>query len=322
MGSHRVVMFAFTGAQIIDVTGPLEVFARTARWLRDHRRITPDAYSVELVAERAGRIVMSNGLQLVANRRYDAVRSADTLLIAGGIGVDTLLPDRRLRDWIARSAQRIPRLGSICTGALLLAKAGLLDERRATTHWSYVDRLAALAPSARIERDAIYVQDGNLFTSAGVTAGMDMALSMVEADWGRTTALAVARELVMYMKRPGGQSQFSGPLGAQLRDDVFGGLQVWIHEHLDGDLSVASLAQRANMSIRNFGRLFRKRLGTSPAGYVRRARLEEARRQMETSRELRLKSVARRCGFASEQQMRRAFRQGVGINPSQYRERF
>jgi transcriptional regulator GlxA family with amidase domain len=315
-------MFGFTGAQILDITGPLEVFARSSRWLREHRGVKPGAYQVELVSDKAGPVTMSNGLNLIATRRYSDVRGVDTLLVSGGIGYETLLADRHLSEWLARSARRVQRIGSICTGAMLLAKAGVLDGRRATTHWNYFPRLAALAPRARIDPDAIYVRDGNVYSSAGVTAGMDMALAMVESDWGKTTALAVAQELVMFLKRPGGQSQFSGHLSAQMRDDVFGALQLWIHEHLDGDLSVQRLAQRANMSVRHFGRLFRQRLGGTPSEYVRRARLDEARRQIESGGGLRLKSVARRCGFHDEQQLRRAFRQGVGVTPAEYRARF
>jgi transcriptional regulator GlxA family with amidase domain len=322
MSAHRVVMFGFEGAQILDVTGPLEVFARTSRWLRDHRGLRQDAYTVELVAARAGLVTMSNGLGLQASRRYTDVRNAGTLLVAGGIGYEALLDDRRLREWLVRMAGRAQRVGSICTGAMLLASAGLLDGLSVTTHWNYFRRLAALAPRARIQMDAIYVQDGNVYTSAGVTAGMDMALAIVEADWGKTTALAVAQELVMFLKRPGGQSQFSGYITAQMRDDLFGALQLWIHEHLDAELSVEVLAARANMSVRNFGRLFRRRLGSTPAQYVRRARLDAARRQIEGTANLRLKAVARRCGFADEQQLRRAFRVGVGVTPAEYRARF
>ena len=322
MGAHRVVMLGFENAQILDVTGPLEVFARTSRWLRDHRGLGHDAYAVELVAERAGLVRMSNGLSLQASRRYSDVRSAGTLLVAGGIGYEALLGDRRLREWMVRMAARVQRVGSICTGAMLLAAAGLLDGLSVTTHWNYFRRLGALAPRARIETDAIYVKDGKVYTSAGVTAGMDMALAIVESDWDKTTALAVAQELVMFLKRPGGQSQFSGYISAQMRDDLFGSLQLWIHEHLDAELSVEVLAARANMSVRHFGRLFRRRLGSTPAQYVRRARLDAARRQIESTAELRLKAVARRCGFADEQQLRRAFRAGVGVTPAEYRARF
>ena len=319
--THRVVMLGYPQAQILDITGPIEVFARTARWLRDHRGIHPPAYEVELVAARRGRLETSGGLALIAMRRYADVRRADTLLVAGGIGYQEAIRDAALLEWIRRQSTKVGRLGSICTGALLLAAAGLLEGRAATTHWAYCDRLAQMAPRTRVEPDAIYVQSDSIYTSAGVTAGMDMALAMVEADWGKATALAVAQELVMYFKRPGGQSQFSRHLSAQLRDDVFGNLELWILDHLDDDLSVERLAERASMSTRHFARLFAQRLGTPPGTYVRRVRVEEARRRIESGG-VRLKRVARQCGFADEQKLRRAFRQVLGVTPMEYRERF
>ena len=317
---HRVVMLGYPQAQILDITGPLEVFARTARWLREHRGIE-QAYEIELLGPRRGLLRTSGGLDLVATRRYSDLRRADTLLIAGGIGYADALRDRALLAWIAKQRDRVPRLGSVCTGALLLAAAGVLDGETATTHWAYCDRLATLAPRATVERDAIYVCSGHIYTSAGVTAGMDMALGMVEADWGKATALAVAQELVMYFKRPGGQSQFSRHLSAQLQDDVFGALELWMLDHLDADLSVDRLAQRANMSSRHFARLFAARMGATPAAYVKRVRIEAARRRIEEGRP-RLKQVARQCGFADEQTLRRAFRQVLGITPAEYRQRF
>ena len=317
---HRVAMLGFPQAQILDITGPLEVFARTSRWLRDHQDLSFDAYEIELVAPRAGPIVTSGGLQLLAARAYTDMRPADSLLIAGGIGYEALLKDRALLDWIRRQASKVGRIGSICTGALVLAAAGLLDGKRATTHWAYCDRLEKLAPGARVERDAIFVHD-TLYTSAGVTSGMDMALALVEADWGKACALAVAQELVMYLKRPGGQSQFSRFLSAERRDDVFGNLELWILEHLDADLSVESLARRADMSTRHFARMFTQRLGATPAAYVRRLRVEHARARIESGA-ARVKQVARECGFADEQKLRRAFRQVLGVSPAEYRARF
>jgi len=313
-------MLGFPQAQILDITGPLEVFARTSRWLRDHQDLSFDAYEIELVAPRAGPIVTSGGLQLLAARAYTDMRPADSLLIAGGIGYEALLKDRALLDWIRRQASKVGRIGSICTGALVLAAAGLLDGKRATTHWAYCDRLEKLAPGARVERDAIFVHD-TLYTSAGVTSGMDMALALVEADWGKACALAVAQELVMYLKRPGGQSQFSRFLSAERRDDVFGNLELWILEHLDADLSVESLARRADMSTRHFARMFTQRLGATPAAYVRRLRVEHARARIESGA-ARVKQVARECGFADEQKLRRAFRQVLGVSPAEYRARF
>jgi transcriptional regulator GlxA family with amidase domain len=319
--AHRVVMLGYPRAQILDITGPLEVFARTARWLRDHHGFQRDAYQIELVAPGAGWVETSGGLGLLATRRYGDVRRADTLLIAGGIGHAELMQDQKLLRWIRDQANKVDRIGSICTGALLLAAAGLLDGKTVATHWAYCDRLAAVAKNSRVERDAIYVQNGKLYTSAGVTAGMDMALAMVEADFGKATALAIAQELVMYLKRPGGQSQFSRHLSAQRRDDVFGNLELWMLDHLDADLSVENLARRIDASPRHFARLFMQRMGTTPAAYVRRLRVEHARSRIESGAR-RAKQVARECGFADEQSLRRAFRQILGVTLADYRSRF
>lgn len=314
-------MLGFERAQILDITGPLEVFARTSRWLRDHHDLRFDAYEIELVAPRAGPFETSGGLQLLAARGYADLTSTDTLLIAGGIGYESLLKDLELLEWIRRQASKVARIGSICTGALVLAAAGLLDGKRATTHWAYCDRLAKLAPGSDVQRDAIFVRSDKLYTSAGVTSGMDMALALVEADWGKACALAVAQELVMFLKRPGGQSQFSRYLSAERRDDVFGNLELWILEHLDADLSVERLARRADMSTRHFARMFTQRIGATPAAYVRRLRVERARTRIEGGA-THLKQVTRECGFADEQKLRRAFREVLGVTPAEYRARF
>ena len=319
--TRHIVMLGYPDAQILDITGPLEVFARTSRWLRDHHRVDHEAYRIELVAPRAGWFATSGGLRLFAERAYSDAATPHTLLIAGGIGYRSFMKDESLLQWIRRQESRVERLGSICTGALLLAAAGLLKGRPATTHWAYLDRLRDTEPDIELNRDAIYVRSGKLYTSAGVTAGMDMALAMVESDWGKPTALAVAQELVMYLKRPGGQSQFSRHLLAQQRDDVFGALELWMLEHLDADLSVEKLARRASMSPRHFARVFRQRLGTTPAAYVRRLRVEEARRHIEGG-SARVKHVARESGFTSDQQLRRAYKQVLGITPAEYRSRF
>jgi transcriptional regulator GlxA family with amidase domain len=249
------------------------------------------------------------------------VDGVDTLLVAGGIGWEEAIRDRRMMEWLAAQAGRVQRLGSICNGAMLLAAAGLLDGRQATTHWAYLDRLAALAPKARLDRDALYVRSGNIYTSAGVTAGMDLALALVEEDHGKAVALAVAQELVLFLKRPGGQSQFSRHLEAQRRDDLFGELELWMLENPGADFSVARLARRMNMSPRHFARLFTQRLGASPAAHARRLRVEQARRRIEEGATT-LKRVARECGFADEQSLRRGFRAVVGITPAEYRQRF
>lgn len=318
---HRVVMLGFPQGQILDITGPLEVFSRTARWLAEHRGTRMPAYLTEFVAARAGPVTLSNGLQLVASRRYADVKDADTLLVAGGIGWEEATRDRALLAWLCSQARRVERLGSICNGAMLLAAAGLLEGRTATTHWAYLDRLARLSPKSRVDREALYVRSGNIYTSAGVTAGMDLALALVEQDHGKATALAVAQELVLFLKRPGGQSQFSRHLQAQRRDDLFGELELWMLEHPSEDMSVERLARRMSMSPRHFARLFAERLGESPGAYVRRLRVEQARRRIEEGA-LKLKQVARECGFADEQSLRRGFQALVGITPAEYRQRF
>ena len=319
--AHKVVMLAYPGAQILDVTGPLEVFARTSRWLCDHGGHAIPPYSVEIIAARAGLVRMSSGLELVAHRAWRDVGDADTLLVAGGIGYAAAAADPQLLAWLRAQAARARRVGSICTGAMLLGAAGLLEGRRATTHWAYFDRLQASAPSCKVERDAIWVQDGAVWSSAGVTAGMDLALALVEADWGKAVALAVAQELVIYRKRPGGQGQFSRFLEAERRNDRTGELQLWILDHLDRDLSVSRLAEAAGMSERHLSRRFKSETGLSPADYVERVRVEEARRRLEAG-SAHLKDLARQCGFADEQALRRAFRRRLGVLPSEYRERF
>jgi len=319
---HHVVMLGYDDAQILDITGPLEVFARCARWLREKDVCSGMAYRVELVAAKAGPVRTSSGLCVIAERSFRDVTRADTLLIAGGIGCHRVMEDQAVLRWIRRIAPKSPRLGSVCTGALILGRAGLLDEKAATTHWDYVDELRDMGRSIRLQPDAIYVRDGNLYTSAGVTAGMDLALAMVENDWGQPVALAVAQELVMFLKRPGGQSQFSSHLAAQFsEDDRLRELQLWILDHLDRDLSVSALAARVAMSERNFARRFNAGVGMPPAHYVARARLEAARRKLEDNN-LHIAQIARRCGFGTAETMRRSFVAELGVSPSDYRERF
>jgi len=318
---HRVAMLAYDDAQILDITGPLEVFARTSRWLIDQGRRRTPCYEITLLGERRGVIRTSGGLKLQPGRSYRAAGPIDTLLISGGIGCEQAMQDRALLEWIRRQSSRVERLGSICTGALILAAAGLLKDRPATTHWAYCERLGQLAPDAAVNADAIYVKSGRIYTSAGVTAGMDMALAMVEEDCGRPVALAVAQALVMFLKRPGGQSQFSRHLQAQrTRDERLGELELWILDNLERPLNVPELASRAAMSARHFARRFTAETGTTPAEYVARARLDTARRLLEETR-LSLKEVATRCGFAQEQNLRRAFVRRLGVTPTDYRER-
>lgn len=319
--THHVVMLTFPEAQVLDAMGPLEVFSRTARWLRDTWGRNEPAYEVEVVAAEAGPVAMSNGVELVARRSFREVEACDTLLVCGGVGWDAASKDPALLAWLRTMAPRVERLGSVCTGSLVLAAAGLLAGRAATTHWAWCDRLAEMEPRCAVEPDAIFVESGKLFTSAGVTTGMDLALELVERDWGKATAVAVAQQLVIYRKRPGGQGQFSRFLEAERRCDVFGALQLWILDHLEEELPLERLAEAAGMSPRHFSRRFKAEVGVTPAAYLAKLRLEEARRRLESGAAS-LKDVARRCGFADEQNLRRAFRRHVGVAPSEYRERF
>ena len=319
---HRVVMLGFPDAQILDITGPLEVFARGTRWLRDKGITRNPAYTVELVAPKAGPFAVSSGLRMVAERSYRDVSRVDTLLVAGGLGVDAVMEDADMLGWIRRMAPKVRRLGSVCTGALILARAGLLENKAATTHWNRVSDLEGASPSIHVHGDDIYVRDGKIYTSAGVTAGMDMALAMLEEDWGQPAALGVAQALVMFLKRPGGQSQFSGHLAAQFSENNrIRELQLWMLDHLQEDLSVSKLAAKLAMSDRNFARRFRETVGTPPAQYVSSIRLEAARRRLEASK-LPVSQVARRSGFGTQETMRRTFIAELGISPSDYRERF
>jgi transcriptional regulator GlxA family with amidase domain len=321
--ARRVVMVAFPDAQIIDITGPLEVFGRAARWLtEEHGRRTP-AYTVEIAASKSGPFATSSGIRLIADHAISDLRGPiDTLMVAGGRGVTDALRDRALIKWRRGSLRRTRRLCSVCTGAFLLAEAGLLDGRTATTHWRHCDRLAARYPAVSVEIDPIFVRDGKIFTSAGVTAGIDLALALVEEDHGRDVALAVARELVMFLRRPGGQSQFSVQLSTQQADrEPIREIQRWIADHLGADLSVEALARRAAMSPRNFARVFAREVGFTPGQFVENSRVEAARRRLEESVDG-VDSIASECGFGTRESMRRAFIRTLRVPPSAYRSRF
>jgi transcriptional regulator GlxA family with amidase domain len=315
--ARRIVVVVFPDVQALDVTGPTEVFS-----LAERSRPEP-TYTIELVAGDGASVRTSSGLQLIPDRALDRARdSIDTLIVAGGLGVQSAARDERLINWLRLAARRSRRVASVCTGAFLLAKAGLLEGRRATTHWAACDALARNYPSVAVEADPIFVRDGNVYTSAGVTAGIDLALALVEEDLGRQTALAVARSLVLFIRRPGGQAQFSAGLASQAAARPgLNELQAWIVEHLDHDLSVPALAERAFMSPRNFARVFSNEVGVTPAAYVEAVRLERARTLLETT-QLQLDEVALRCGFGTVETLRRVFGRRLGVNPSDYRSRF
>jgi len=316
-------MLAYPGIQMLDVMGPLEVFSRTSRWLKDNGRRAGDAYSLEILGLRRGPFRASSGLRVYADRRFDEVgRGIDTLLVAGGVGTERYRSNPPILRWLRKQSGQVRRLASVCTGAFLLAEAGILKGRRATTHWASCDRLARSFPDVSVEPDTIFVQEGSVYTSAGVTAGMDLALAMVEEDQGRDVALAVARELVLFLRRPGGQAQFSAQLAVQFAErEPLRDLQAHILDRPDDDLSVETLARRAGMSPRNFARVFTRQVGTTPARFVTTARVETARRLLEESAEP-LETVCSRSGLGTLESMRRAFLRIVGIPPGQYRARF
>ncbi|MBU9665572.1 GlxA family transcriptional regulator [Burkholderia multivorans] len=320
MSSPRpILILAFPRAQLLDVSGPLQVFASVNELALERGRPAP--YAPRIVAADAGPVETSSGVAVVADSLRSAARGIDTLIVAGGKGVHAASRDVRLVRWVRRQADRARRVASVCTGAFLLAEAGLLDGRRAVTHWTRCDELAARYPNVRVEADPIFIREGALWTSAGVTAGIDLALALVEEDLGRAVALDVARELVVFLTRPGGQAQFSAMLSMQRTDDRFGELHAWIAEHLGADLSVPALAERARMSERSFVRHYRASTGRTPARAVEQIRVEAAQRLLgETGWPV--KRIAARCGFGSEETLRRSFVRVLGVSPQEYRERF
>ena len=314
---RRIAILAFDGVQTLDVTGPFEVFSTADRLRRGSE------YTVEIVAPEARPIRTGSGLSITPDRATNALRGPiDTLLVAGGEGVHEAARDESLVRWVKRTAARSRRVASVCTGAYMLAEAGLLDGCRAATHWASAADLARRHPDIEVDPESIYVRDGDIWTSAGVTAGMDLALALVEEDLGRATALETARWLVVFVKRPGGQSQFSSHLQAQLAERrPLRELQEWMSANLDGDLSVPALAARATMSERNFARAFSREVGMTPAAYVEALRVDHARVRLESTGQ-KLEAVARGCGFGTVETMRRAFHRRLGVGPAGYRDRF
>ncbi len=314
----RIAILAFPRFQLLDVTGPADVFAEASRQLG-----RPGAYRVQVIGTEEGMLQSSSGLCLAVDATVAKHRGAiDTLLVAGSPRIEDMSSDLQLQDWLRRRSRAARRYGSVCTGAFVLGAAGLLDGKRVATHWNAAARLAAAYPGAQVEADAIHVKDGKLFTSAGVTAGMDLALAMVEEDHGRELALRVARELVMFLKRPGGQSQFSAHLAAQTSErSSVRAVQDHVLANLADDLSVPALASRAGMSERNFARIFRSETGATPAEFVERARIDAARRLAEES-DLPAKRLADAVGYSNVDGFRRAFGRRLGVNLTEYRRRF
>jgi transcriptional regulator GlxA family with amidase domain len=313
-----VEIVVFTGVQILDVAGPLQAFTSANDYALKAALTRP--YDVRVVAQKERAITASAGLTFAAANLSPARSPLDTLIVAGGPGIRGIGENKKLVAWVRKRARRARRVTSVCTGAFLLGAAGLLDGRRAVTHWTECDTLAKLYPAIKVEPDPIFVRDGAVWTSAGVTAGIDLALALIEEDLGRPLALAVARHLVMFLKRPGGQSQFSAALELQ-EDEKFGALHEWIASHVGRDLSLPVLAREAKMSERSFSRRYVEATGTTPARAVEKLRVEAARMMLSDSK-LPVKRIAARCGFGSEETMRRSFLRNLSATPQDYRARF
>lgn len=321
MGLLRVIMVAMPCNEVVEVDGALDAFYAANQALKRSGK-PADGYAVEVVSP-VTTVRAWAGLRLVANRSFRTVRGTiDTLIVTGVDGPEDARRDRRLIRWLRSRGPRARRVVGLCTGSYVLAEAGLLEGRRATTHWQDCDEMARLYPGVVVEREPIYVRDGDVYTSAGSTAGLDLILALIEEDFGRCVALQVARRMVFFLQRPGGQAQFSALLSAQMAErDPIRDLQTWILEHPGRELSVEALAARVRMSPRNFSRVFAREVGMTPGRFVQRVRVEAARRLLEeTSRGV--GNVAAACGFGGPETMRLAFLRTLAVSPKRYRARF
>jgi transcriptional regulator GlxA family with amidase domain len=318
-GKRIVEVLAYPSVKLLDVTGPIQVFASANAFMAQAGEAMP--YAIRIVAQGGDRVEASGGVELAVHPLSAVDAALDTLVIAGGEGVAAAVADTVLIDWVRERAKQSRRTASVCTGAFLLAASGMLDGRRAVTHWAFCAELARRYPAIRVEPDPIFVQDGPVWTSAGVTSGIDLALALVEEDLGRAAALAVARYLVVFLKRPGGQAQFSEFLSLQTTDERFGALHDWISNHLGGDLSLPVLARQAGMSERSFSRHYAEATGQTPARAIERLRVQGARHLLSETR-LPVKRISQRCGFGSEETMRRSFLRLLDTTPQDYRARF
>lgn len=316
---RRIVLLAVSPVEELDLVAPVEVFGTANRLIRPGHPV----YSVEVVSNTAdGRIDGVCGLSLLAHRHYkDTKPKPDSVLLVCGVDARNTR-DAGLLAWLRSIASSVRRLGAVCVGAFLLAEAGLLDKRRATVHWKYARELAIRYPRTSVDPNPIWVQDKNIYTSAGISAGIDLALAWVEQDHGAAAAMKVARELVLFLRRPGGQDQFSASLAAQaLETKSIHELQVWIAENLERDLNVALLAGRVAMSPRNFARVFTREMGITPSRYLLQLRVEAVRRLLEQT-DKSPSQIAPICGFSSSDLMRRGFKRALGTTPARYRAHF
>jgi transcriptional regulator GlxA family with amidase domain len=318
--ARKIAILAVEDAQLLDVTGPFQCFA-TANDLAPQRDAVP--YDPIAVSPDGGALRTSSGMVVQTRPLADlAGEVVDTLIVAGGIGTRRAMQDaaliRAIQDW----SVRVRRLASVCTGAFLLAEAGLLDGKRVATHWWAAESLQRRFPAIEVMPEPIFLHDGGIWTSAGITAGIDLSLALIQDDLGHDRAMAIARHLVVFLKRPGGQAQFSAALEAQISADrEFAALHAWVREHLDEELKVERLAAQAGMSARTFARAYAAKAGRTPARMVEAMRIEAARRALEMS-DAPLKQIARDCGFGDEERMRRAFQRRLDVGPFDYRVRF
>jgi transcriptional regulator GlxA family with amidase domain len=316
-------ILGYNGVQALDIVGPVDAFSIASVHVASERPGRESAYEVLVLGPSRRAFVAESGIAIRPHRALDAAPRLDTVIIAGGRAL-RLEPEisARVAQWLKARARGIRRVASVCTGIYALAPTGLLNGRRVTTHWRFTAEIAQRFPRLRVDPNALFIKDGQFYTSAGITAGIDLALALIEEDYGPQVALAVARDLVVYLKRPGGQEQYSEPLRFQMQSsDRLSDLVPWIIAHLDHDLSVGALAEKACLSPRQFARRFKQALGSTPGDFVENLRLDEARRRLSASGAT-IEGVADSVGFASADSFRRAFERRFGIAPSIYRGRF
>jgi len=320
MPPKHVVIVGYDEITSLDVSGPLEAFSSAL--LETSKGRPQPCYKVTIAALGAKTFCSESGLCVTAHCSLSSLRQVDTLIVPGGRGMRNPSTAAQLAAWISKRVNQIRRIASVCTGVYGLARTGLLNGRRVTTHWKFANDLAARYPKLQVDASPLYIRDGKFYTSAGVTAGIDLSLALIEEDFGPQLALAVARELVVYVKRPGGQEQFSEPLKFQMASTSrLADLPAWITGHLDQDLSVEALAQRMNLCPRQFSRRFKAEFKSTPAAFVQRLRLDEARARLAVAN-CTVQSVADSVGFNDSDSFRRAFVKCFGVPPQQYRNRF
>jgi transcriptional regulator GlxA family with amidase domain len=320
MNPRHIVIVGYDDIMGLDLVGPMEAFGSAQ--VKSSRGLVEPCYRVTIAGLQSKTFRSEFGLRFATERSLASIHEADTVIVPGGSGLRLSNTPLKLAEWLRKTAGSIRRIASICTGIYGIAPSGLLDGRKVATHWKFASDLAKRYPKLKVDPSSLYIKDGKFWTAAGVTAGIDLSLALIEEDFGPEVALSVARELVVYMKRPGGQEQYSEPLQFQLQSrSRFADLLPWMLAHLDQDLSVEMLAERISLCPRQFSRRFVQEFGSSPASFVRRLRLDEARQRL-SSPDCTVEGVARSVGFSDADNFRRAFERCFGIAPSAYRGRF